>query len=302
VIVSKRLKWAARKRFLVNLFSRKQSTLSASKNDLSDSYPEASMSPDLEKKGSFDDEHNFVLARGAQPEPAKTFLSPGGQLAPTVSRYRSHQDNISEAYFDGIALAPVHSTLSQVARAASTGGANKRKAPSVHHEKDEDEDLSEEMPNMDIAGPHTTNELHGAIQTATPEQLEKKSKGQIILNTLRLLISPISIALFIALPIALITPLKALFTPVSGWTGTKIPNGPDGKPPLKFLLDTAGFIGAVTIPVSLMLLGVSFARLKVPKQWSKLPIAAMFVSMFPLFRDILLSAEHPSYFTGRDDS
>jgi hypothetical protein len=54
-----------------------------------------------------------------------------------------------------------------------------------------------------------------------------------------------------------------LFVPVSGWTSDKIPNAPDGNPPLSFIIDTAAFLGGVTIPAALVLLGASFARLKV---------------------------------------
>lgn len=74
---------------------------------------------------------------------------------------------------------------------------------------------------------------------------------------------PVSAAVVIALPCALIPPLRALFTKTEGWTGTRMPNAPDGKPPLAFILETASFIGAICIPAGLILLGASFARLKV---------------------------------------
>lgn len=62
---------------------------------------------------------------------------------------------------------------------------------------------------------------------------------------------------------SLIQPLKALLTETGGWTGSRMPNAPDNNPPLHFLLDTAAYIGALTVPLGLMLLGSSFARLKV---------------------------------------
>jgi hypothetical protein len=74
---------------------------------------------------------------------------------------------------------------------------------------------------------------------------------------------PVSLAVIVAIPCALIDPLKALFTPVSGWTGGRMPNAPDGRPPLAWVLETAAFIGAIVVPAGLLLLGAGFARLKV---------------------------------------
>lgn len=50
------------------------------------------------------------------------------------------------------------------------------------------------------------------------------------------LLTPQAISIFTAFPIALITPLKALFSPVDN---SPIPNAPDGQPPLAFILDAA---------------------------------------------------------------
>lgn len=94
------------------------------------------------------------------------------------------------------------------------------------------------------------------------------------LNTfLRSFLTPQAIAIFTAFPIALITPLKALFTPVSG---SSIPNAPDGQPILAFILDTASFIGAASVPMGLICLGSALARLKIPRgQWHRLPTGAI---------------------------
>lgn len=74
---------------------------------------------------------------------------------------------------------------------------------------------------------------------------------------------PTTVALTVALPCALIQPVKALFTEVDGWTGGRMPNAPDDKPPLSFVLETATFLGGITIPSALILLGASIARLQV---------------------------------------
>ncbi|KAI0782582.1 auxin efflux carrier [Abortiporus biennis] len=97
---------------------------------------------------------------------------------------------------------------------------------------------------------------------------------QKVLKHVSVLFGPVTTTLLISLPIALIQPLKALFVDVSSMGG---PNwkGPDGRPPLAFVIDTAEFVGDIAIPLALILLGSSFARLKVPRPISRLPILAM---------------------------
>lgn len=90
---------------------------------------------------------------------------------------------------------------------------------------------------------------------------------------IRSLLSPASLSIILSFPIALITPLKALFVAVDN---SPIPNGPDGLPPLSFLLDTATFIGGASVPLGLICLGSALARLKIPRgQWGSLPLGAI---------------------------
>ncbi|KAH9920864.1 membrane transport protein-domain-containing protein [Epithele typhae] len=92
-------------------------------------------------------------------------------------------------------------------------------------------------------------------------------------ETLEPLLKPVTVALAVSLPVALITPLKrSSSTPPRGgpaWFG------PDGRPPLAFVMDTAQFIDTLAVPITLILLGASFARLSFPRPLSRLPIAAM---------------------------
>ncbi|KLO16244.1 auxin efflux carrier [Schizopora paradoxa] len=84
---------------------------------------------------------------------------------------------------------------------------------------------------------------------------------------------PPTLSILTAFPIALIQPLKALFTPIPN---SPIPNAPDGQPPLAFILDAASFIGAASVPVSLICLGSALARLHIPRQnWGTLPVGAI---------------------------
>jgi hypothetical protein len=76
-------------------------------------------------------------------------------------------------------------------------------------------------------------------------------------------LTPITISIILGVVCSVVLPIKALFVEVDGWTGTRIPNAPDGKPPLAFIADTTSFLGQISIPAGLVLLGASFARLKV---------------------------------------
>jgi hypothetical protein len=121
------------------------------------------------------------------------------------------------------------------------------------------------------AGPSCTNEDHhhptpspGFHQPITPvPSIHKTPWTKKFLGFIRDLATPVSISIAIAIPCGIISPLKALFIPVPNWTGDRVPNAPDGNPPLAFILDTAAFIGAISIPAALILLGASFARLTV---------------------------------------
>lgn len=122
--------------------------------------------------------------------------------------------------------------------------------------------------------------VHTPVQSGTGEAPEPSSmhhrRWRIFYSQFRTflqsLFSPASIAIVIAFPIALIPTLKALFVTVSG---THIHPAPDGLPPLNFLMDTATFIGAASVPLGLVCLGSALARLKVPNEWKSLPLGSI---------------------------
>lgn len=111
--------------------------------------------------------------------------------------------------------------------------------------------------------------------TPVPSTHGKRSLFRRILSLVANFVTPATIAVFISVPISVIQPLRALFTDTENWTGTRMPNAPDGNPPLGFLLDSARFLGQITIPAALVLLGASFARLEIPRKWSDAPLASM---------------------------
>ncbi|KAL0578844.1 hypothetical protein V5O48_003168 [Marasmius crinis-equi] len=100
-----------------------------------------------------------------------------------------------------------------------------------------------------------------------------------VLRILATVISPNIIAIMISIPCAVIPQLKALFVLTENGPFWK---APDGRPPLSVIYDlkrpflkTAKSVGSLTVPLSLILLGASFARAKVPRPLSRLPIPAM---------------------------
>ncbi|CDO68782.1 hypothetical protein BN946_scf184989.g48 [Trametes cinnabarina] len=126
----------------------------------------------------------------------------------------------------------------------------------------------------------STRSVGSSIQPKDVRQKEHPllKKAQHCLATVfrpfRAFLQPVTVAIAISLPIALVLPLKALFVDVSTQGGPSW-HGPDGRPPLAFVMDTAQFIDTIAVPLALILLGASFARITVPHPLSRLPIMAM---------------------------
>ncbi|GJE87345.1 auxin efflux carrier [Phanerochaete sordida] len=124
-------------------------------------------------------------------------------------------------------------------------------------------------------GPHDSGSVTAAPSVASLGR--PRSFPASVVRTLRPLaaiVNPVTIAIAIALPIALVQDLKALFVDIASEGGPRW-HGPDGKPPLAFIIDTASFVGNIAVPLALIMLGASFARLRVPRPLSRLPLPAM---------------------------
>ena len=117
---------------------------------------------------------------------------------------------------------------------------------------------------------------------------------------------PCSITIIVSIVIAVVTPLKALFTPVDN---SSIPDAPDGHPPLYFILDCADFVGAASVPVGLVCLGSAIARVKLPRkgEWGKLPIGAILyfaltkLALLPVLGVLIIQGLVRVGFIDRDD-
>jgi hypothetical protein len=121
------------------------------------------------------------------------------------------------------------------------------------------------------------------------------------------LLKPIPIVIAVSVVTALVDPLKALFLPPSGNFQPKFrPVAPDGQPPLAFVLDTAGFIGAASVPIGLICLGSALAclRLREGETFPRGAIAALALARMvvtPLLGVGITRWFVSTGFVGRDD-
>ena len=87
--------------------------------------------------------------------------------------------------------------------------------------------------------PYHTYESQATPPVPAPTRPTVPSLSRRVLTTIAVVITPVSVIVAISLFIALLDPLKALFVSVEGgplW------RGPDGKPPLAFVIDTGSFV------------------------------------------------------------
>ena len=133
------------------------------------------------------------------------------------------------------------------------------------------EDCKETFPSSPLV-----KKVSDCASSSTPASLFSR-----ILSYLCTLPGPATITLIVSFIIAIVTPLKALFVPLTHEDGTPIiPFAPDGAPPLSFLLDTATFLGNASVPLGLVCVGAAFAKLKIPKRVKDLPLGAISVLAF----------------------
>ncbi|KAI1789735.1 auxin efflux carrier [Ganoderma leucocontextum] len=131
-------------------------------------------------------------------------------------------------------------------------------------------------PTTPIRPVHSIHSLEDPVVISALEKSTAgpKKKRSWWLSSFYALLKPVTMSLTISIPTALIKPLKALFVDCAS-QGCPNWHGPDNRPPLAFVMDTAQFVDTIAVPLALILLGASFARIKVPRPLSRLPIMAM---------------------------
>ncbi|KAI5949975.1 ECM3 [Candida theae] len=118
------------------------------------------------------------------------------------------------------------------------------------------------LKNNELQKSLSKQEHEGEPQQDSIETEESKFKS-FVKKMLQNLRAPTSISLLASIAICMSPPLKALF--VTSTFSKHIPNAPDEQPPLSFLIDLASYVGNASVPLGLLLLGATLARLQVKK-------------------------------------
>ncbi|ODQ48978.1 hypothetical protein PICMEDRAFT_70564 [Pichia membranifaciens NRRL Y-2026] len=90
----------------------------------------------------------------------------------------------------------------------------------------------------------------------------------------------VSMTMIISITICMIPWVQALFVITSQ---AHVPPAPDGDPPLSFIMDLAGYVGAAEVPFGLLMLGGTIGRLNlstIPLRVWRVPIAVTFARLF----------------------
>lgn len=90
---------------------------------------------------------------------------------------------------------------------------------------------------------------------------------------------PVSIVTIISIIVCMVPWLKALFvlTPQA-----HVPNAPDNQPPLSFIMDFTAYIGQAQVPIGIILLGGTMARLEMKQMPKGLFLAALCLTIMRL--------------------
>lgn len=99
--------------------------------------------------------------------------------------------------------------------------------------------------------------------SSLPNWLQKFPLTPLLVFFLKNCLRPCSMAVIIALTIAFIPWVKALF--VTTDSTPHISQAPDEQPALSFLMDFTSYVGAASVPFGLILLGATLGRLKIGK-------------------------------------
>ncbi|CAI4036012.1 hypothetical protein SMKI_14G2260 [Saccharomyces mikatae IFO 1815] len=94
-----------------------------------------------------------------------------------------------------------------------------------------------------------------------PKWMKKFPLTPLLVFFLKNCLRPCSMAVIIALIVAFIPWVKALF--VTTANTPHIRQAPDNAPPLSFFMDFTGYVGAASVPFGLILLGATLGRLKI---------------------------------------
>ncbi|KAF3316122.1 Protein M3, variant 3 [Orbilia oligospora] len=100
-----------------------------------------------------------------------------------------------------------------------------------------------------------------SLDVNAPPQVEVTGRTkEKVMSIVRVVVTIPTMTLLSALVIAVVPQLRALFVPT---TGVKMPNAPDGRPPLDFILQFASYGGQLSPVMGLAMLGAALSRITV---------------------------------------
>lgn len=144
-------------------------------------------------------------------------------------------------------------------RKPSSGGEPQRQPTQEDNEKKEEKAEQAVLATNEPPQPVPASDAGLAVDEPPPGKVKRVwRQTKAILAPIK---TPVVISMAISIPIALIPPLKALFTH-DGETTYHF-GSPNGEPPLGWFLGTAEFIGDIAIPLSVIQLGGSFAEIRI---------------------------------------
>lgn len=201
------------------------------------------------RRSTMDEEHQhneFLRAQSRRQEDLS--VSGSASLNRRISRRRRGSD--SSATSGPLDLVPPRSN--DLRRQQS------QNVEDVIHEYSEFDTLK----NQELQKSHSRQEQQDEPEPDIVGEEESKFKP-FVKKMLQNLRAPTSIALLTSIAICMSPPLKALF--VTGSFSKHIPNAPDEQPPLSFIIDLVSYVGNASVPLGLLLLGATLARLQVKK-------------------------------------
>lgn len=174
-----------------------------------------------------------------------------------------HKSALSDLSSDSFQLARRNSTVSdrsnpQLTHTLSRVGISRMRSQDIDDVIQEYSEAHRMNTNTLVAFVIDPDFIVAEEQQALPE------KGKIegyLYSVGKSFLSPSSVSLIVSLAVAMAPPLKALFVKTSFY----MPDAPDKMPPLSFVIDITSYIGAACVPLGLLLLGATIARLRVNK-------------------------------------
>lgn len=211
--------------------------------------------------------------------PTSTLSSASSDVAVDSSTSNLVNPHVNNAELQVIPLdRPLKVTVSNASsgmrmRRSSIGSRSLR---SIRSRASSNNELVREYSRLEPINSHLTVTQSIITENVSSEVVKKAGAGSKFVQKYKLnwlvfmlknFLKPASIALVFSITMAMIPWCKALFVHTTAY----VPNAPDQQPPLSFVLDYANYLGQACVPIGLLLLGATIARLQVetipPKFW-----------------------------------